>query len=432
MLALEVETAQISEMFQRFTAAIGDKHWCSRVRKCKEAIRGNVFLREYLIRENDIAFQLDHLSELAQRYGRIPLIDVENRAIYPAASFVAQALSIMDDATKENARRFRRRIHGALKNPSDMRGLQLELTAATHFARRGRIISWPETAGAGIFDLLVDGDGPEPLEVECKSIGDDKGYRIRRQDMIEFFALLKPHLQGTTKGLVKGLSVVVTVPDRLPISYKERVALAKELGRAVFAGSDCFLANGSSVQITDFDVSQLGNVPTHRCQEMRTTIDGITGTDNRSAVIIGTNAGGALVLLIQSQRDDSLLISVFKTLSDAAKNQLTRSRAGMLFVSFDGLASDELFSIAEQDQDPARRPTALRVAVSDFLSSPARDHVIGVGFVSRNAIQPVQHGLVESGSTAYYFPKRESLFWSEGFCGMFDWLPEHLLRWHGE
>ena len=218
----------------------------------------------------------------------------------------------------------------------------------------------------------------------------------------------------------------MTVPDRLPISYKERVALAKELGRAVFAGSDCSLANGSSVRIADFDIiSQLGNVPTQGCQELRATIDGITGTDNRSAVIIGTHSGGALALVIQSQRDDNLLISVFNTLSDAAKNQLTRSRAGMLFVSFDGLASDQLFSIAEQDQDPAQRPTALRVAVSDFLSSPARDHVIGVGFVSRNAIQPVQHGLVESGGPAYYFPKRESLFWSEGFCGMFDWLPEH-------
>jgi len=380
-----------------------------------------VFLREYLVRENEIAFQLDRLSDLAQRYGRIPLSAVENHDLYPAMSLAAQALSIMDAATKEDADRFCRRIRGALKNPADMRGLRLELSAATHFARRGGRISWPETTGLGTFDLLVEGDDHEPLEVECKSIGEDKGRRIHRQEIIDFVALLKPQLNSTTTGLGKGLSVVLTVPDKLPSTYKERVELSKSLGQAIFAGRDCYLSDGSAVRIADFDASLLGGAPNLHRRELRAVVDGISGTGNRSAVIIGTHAGGALALTIQSQRDDALLKSIFDTLSEAAKRQLTGSRAGMLFTGFDGLDGEQLRSVAAQDQDSSQRPTAIRIAVSQFLASPARNHVIGVGFVTGSTLRPVRQGLIDSGGTAYYFPKRESTFWSDAFSGMFDW-----------
>ncbi len=421
MLALDVHTYLIPDIFRRFADVIGEQHWRNRVQQCKQAMRGNVFLREHLMRENDMAFQLDRLSELAQRFGRIPLAEAENPALYPAGSLAAQALSIMNTVTTKEAERFRRRIHGAFKNPADMRGLRLELTAATHFARRGRRISWPETNGAGNFDLLVEGDGYEPLEVECKSIGEDKGRRIHRPEVLDFAALLKPHLRSTIAGLETGLSVVLTVPDKLPTAYKERVELAKSLGQATFVGSDCYLADGSAVRIAEFDANQLGDAPLLDHRELRSAVDSISGTDNCSVVLIGTQAGGALALTIQSQRDDVLMTSVFGTLSDAAKRQLTGSRAGMLFTGFDGLNGEQLLSVAAQDQDSSQHPTALRVAASKFLSSNTRDHLVGVGFVSRSALRPIKSGLIESGGTAYYFPKRESSFWSDGFSGMFEW-----------
>jgi hypothetical protein len=421
MLALDVHTAQVPDAFQRFSAVIGEEHWRRRVHHCKEEMKGNVFLREYLVRENEIAFQLDHLSELAHRFGRIPLAEAENHSVYPALSLVVQTLSVLGASKKDDAERFRRRLHGAFKNPADMRGLRLELVAATHFARRGRRISWPETTGTGTFDLLVEGDGHAPLEVECKSIGEDKGRRLHRREVIEFAALLKPHLRSTTGGLRRGLSVVVTVADRLPNSHRERVDFAKVLGRSIFAGSSCHLADGTTVRMTDFDVAGVITGPEPDPRELRATVDTISGTNNRSAIVIGTREGGMLALTIQSQRDDALLTSAFDTLRDAAKRQLTGSRAGMLLTGFDGLDGEQLRAIAAQDQDSLQQPTALRVAVSQFLSSDTRSHVVGAGFVSRSALTPLSSGLVESGGTVYYFPKRESPFWCDGFSGMFDW-----------
>ncbi|KGX39471.1 hypothetical protein [Burkholderia pseudomallei] len=421
MLALDVYTSQVPEMFQRFSTVIGEEHWRKRVQQCKQEMKGNVFLREYLVQENEIAFQLNHLSELAHRLGRMPLAEAENHNVYPALALVVQTLSVLDASEKDDAERFCRRLHGAFKNPADMRGLRLELVAATHFLRRGSRISWPETTGTGTFDLLVEGDGHAPLEVECKSIGEDKGRRIHRRELIDFVALLKPHLRSTTSGLRGGLSVVVTVPDRLPSSHRERVDFAKELGRIIFAGSDCSLADGTTVRLTDFEVAQLTTSRQPDPRELRATVDAISGTNNRSAIVIGTREGGMLALTIQSRRDDALMTSVFDTLRDAAKRQLTGSRAGMLLTGLDGLDGEQLRSIAAQDQDSSQQPTALRVAVSQFLSSDTRNHIVGVGFVSRSALRPLASGLVESGGTAYYFPKRESSFWCDGYSGMFAW-----------
>jgi hypothetical protein len=48
-----------------------------------------------------------------------------------------------------------------------------------------------------------------------------------------------------------------------------------------------------------------------------------------------------------------------------------------------------------------------------------RDHVVGVGFLSRSVLRPVADGTVDSGGTVYYFPRRESPFWHDDFSGQF-------------
>jgi hypothetical protein len=142
-------------------------------------------------------------------------------------------------------------------------------------------------------------------------------------------------------------------------------------------------------------------------------------------MVVGTHAGGALALTLQSSRDDTLLKAVFDTLSDSARRQFTGTRGAMFLVGLHGLDGDQLFSVAQQDQDASQTPTALRIAVSRFLSGEGRDHVVGVGFLSESGLEPLETGLVESGGTAYYFPKRESPKWSDDFSGLFTWNRPH-------
>jgi len=142
---------------------------------------------------------------------------------------------------------------------------------------------------------------------------------------------------------------------------------------------------------------------------------------NREGMLVRTDKGGAIAFVVQSAIEDSFLDSTFNTLGDAAKCQLTGRRAGLLIAGFDGLNGEQLISIAEQDNDPQQHPTALAIGVSDFLSSENRGHVIGVGFVSRGSLRPVEQGIVDSGGAAYYFPCRESSMWKDEFSSLFSW-----------
>jgi hypothetical protein len=197
--------------------------------------------------------------------------------------------------------------------------------------------------------------------------------------------------------------------------------LAKQVSKLIIYGQDATLSDGSSLKITDFDIRQLGSFPSRsNPREARTVIDKISDTRNRETMVIGTKAGGALALTVQSAKDDTLIKAIFDTLGDSAKNQLSGSRGGMFWVELFGTDAEQLISIASQDKKSSQPPTALRLGVSNFLSNPNRDAVIGVGFLSKGNLFPAQNGFIDSGGSAYFFPNRASSLWSDDFSGLFS------------
>ncbi|MCG9064735.1 hypothetical protein LH425_06720 [Laribacter hongkongensis] len=416
MFTCEILESQIPTQFDEFSKEIGEENWQKRVKKCKEETKGNPLLKEYLYRENYIAFQLNELSEQKKKFGKIKYNEDSKSKFYPTIVFIDRALAIIKNGNKENAERFRRRIHGAFKNPADMRGLQLELLVATHFAKLKKEISWPETEAEGNerFDLLIGGNGDAKLEVECKSIGDDTGRKITQREVIDFAWLLKKYLNNHLNKLATGLSVVLTVPDKFPRNHTEQLKFAKKIKLAILSGGKLHKSDDLDIKISDFDVKKFDSCNISQ-EDARHIIDDISGTKNRSSALMKTEADGLFVLTIQSLCDNTLLRAVFNTLSDAAKRQLTTSRAGMLIVGFDGIDSEQLCLIVKQDEDARQRPTDLRLEASKFLLAHDRKHVIGVAFVSNGR----RKGVVSTTNLTYYFPNHESIFWSKEFDNLF-------------
>jgi len=419
-LKTEIGTADIPDVYRRFATLVGARHWKHRVAQIKAEIRSNRFLADYLLAENEIAFALERSGDFIERYGQLLGGVAATHPLYAAIGFAAQVLSMMDLASRVEAERLKKRVVGALKNPNHMRGLRLELTVATHFARRGYRLEWPEMIGNGTFDLLVPDIGRDGLEVECKSVSSDKGRSIHRREALAFHHLLEGGLRSIRKNLGVGLAIVLTVPHGLPTRYDKRQALAKRVVQQIAIGHSARFDDGSDIRITEFNLARLGDIRNEgRPEVARETIDSVTATRNRECMVTGT-ARGALVFVLQSMVEDDLLDETFRTLGDAARRQLTGKRAGLLIAGFDGIDGDQLVSVAGQDNDPQQPPTALAIEVSKFLSSDNRDHVVGVGFLSRGALQPVADGIVESGGTAYNFPKRDSSFWQDDFSGLFS------------
>jgi hypothetical protein len=180
------------------------------------------------------------------------------------------------------------------------------------------------------------------------------------------------------------------------------------------------LESGVDVIISEFDLAKLDTIVKHgRVEDMRGVIDAVTGTRNREFMPMGTGAGGALAFVVQSMVEDDVLDATFKTLRDAAKRQLSGTRPALLIAGFDGLDGEQLLSIAQQDRDANQRPTGLTIKISSFLTGSHRDHIVGVGFLSRSVLRPVTRSMIGSGGTAYYFPNRESPRRHDEFSGLF-------------
>lgn len=403
-------------MYRRLASAIGAQHWQGAVARQEQAIRSNHFLGHYLRSEYAIAYQLDRLRRLIAAFGTVPPKACNDSSNFPSLAFAAQVLSVLERSTVKQARGLVKRVRTAFSSSENMHGLRLELQAATHFARRGQRVAWHRVNNGGTFDLLIDDLGPAGLEVECKSISENKGRRIHRRDALEFWGELWRDVAGVAKNLRSGLAVVLTVPYRLPVDAEERAALARGVVARIVAGSGATLGGGVELRIEPFDPAEVEAAKDKGREALRKAIDVATGTANREAAVYGTPAGGVLAFVMQSAVEDDVLDQVFATLDDSAARQFTGKRGALFWVALQGLDADQLLSVHEQDSDPGEQPTALRLRVSNFLNR-APVHVVGVVFSSRSGLVPIVDGGTESGGATNFFLKEESPHWHASFRG---------------
>ena len=409
-------TAEVPGVYRRLASAIGAGHWQGAVARQEEAIRSNHFLGDYLRSEYAIAYQLEGLRRLVARFGTVPHEACNDPSIFPSLAFAAQVLGVLEMSTVKQARAFVKRVRTAFSSSENMHGPSLEMQAATHFVRRGQRVAWHRVNNGGSFDLLVEDLGPSGLEVECKSISENKGRRIHRRAALEFWGELWRDVGGIAQSLRSGLAVVLTVPYRLPADTGERSSLAREVVARILAGSSATLGGGAEVRIAPFDPATIEAAKDKGHEELRKAIDAATGTRNREAVVYGTSTGGMLVFVMQSAVEDDVLDQVFATLDDSAARQFTRKRGALFWVALQGLDADQLLSLHEQDSAPDKQPTGLKLGVSNFLNR-APGHIVGVVFSSRSGLLPAIHGSTDSGGVTNFFLKEESPLWHSSFRG---------------
>lgn len=406
-------TAEVPGVYRRLASAIGARHWQDAVARQEEVSRSNQFLGDYLRSEYAIAYQLEHLQRLVARFGTVSHEACNDPSIFPSMAFAAQVLEVLERSTAKQAKAFVKRVQAAFNRSQEMHGLRLELQAATHFVSRGQRVAWHRVNNGGSFDLLIEDLGPTGLEVECKSISENKGRRIHRRDALEFWGELWGDLAGLAQNLRAGLAVVLTVPYRLPTDAGKRVTLAREVVARIVAGSGATLGGGAEVRIEPFDPAKIEEAK-NQGRNLRKAIDTATGTVNREIAMYGTPAGGMLAFVMQSAVEDDVLEQVFATLNDSAARQFTRKRGALFWVALQGIDAGQLLSLHEQDSDRGEQPTALRFEVSNFLNR-APGHIVGVVFSSRSGLFPAVEGSTGSGGVTNFFLKKESPLWHASF-----------------
>ncbi|WP_423194618.1 hypothetical protein [Cupriavidus sp. H18C2] len=412
MLATELYLDRFPLLFEEFCAVVGPESWLRPHRNLLSHTKRNQWLRAHHHEQNQVVFDLAECSAIREKYGVLPTETLRGARLHAGMTFAAQTLSLHNSLEGKNRTAFLGRLRGAFKNSRDMSGLRLELSVATHFLRRGCSLIWPEfsdqNSGKPSFDLLVEDLGTDGLEIECKSVSNDKGRRIDGETVAELALLVKQQM-SFANDLTQGLAVVVTVLDRLPRHATELKALLKAITRQVMTGESGVLDDGTRVDLRDFDGSVAAQLD-ERDPALRQVLEAVTQTTNVPTLVIGKRGRGALVVAFQSARRDTFLNEVFDTVADAAKRQLSGRRAGLVVVGLEAIDAAALKSLAQHDHAASNDPSALRLYVSRLLNRSDLSHLVGASFGSKGNLIDGNQVLTTDGSS-YNFFKKESPLW---------------------
>lgn len=367
-----------------------------------------------MVEDNALAFALDELQQIWERHGQFTMALCRSPSVLFAMAFVTQTVSLIDVLPKQQGGRLVRRIVGALKNhPDDVRALQLELATATHFLMSGLKVSFPDSGGTERFDLLLSGAGRDDVEIECKFITRDKGKKIHRRNLHEFYKLTVPHIDAYFAKSPSNVIVDVVVKDRFPSSYKGKLSISESVKAALSGKNNIADDVVSQINIIDHPLDQIDALLTR--EHNREAIEQITGISNEHIMIRENRYGRKVVLLVRSEQSDTILESIYETLSDASKKQLTAARPGLLVAMLHGIDIDGLVKVASHGEAQLSGVNTLQVIASRLLRQKLHEHLVTVWFLSESEIGAREQGLTSSGGATYYFQNEESPLWGDGY-----------------
>lgn len=415
MIATEINLLDFSKTFSRFQSVVGEEHWINRVLLIGQEAKGHPHLKDLLDKENSLALKLDELTAEFKKYGLIRRRTCRNVGYYPAIALVTQFLSLYDYAPDEKKSFLLRRIQSSFNNPNDLRSIRVEFSAATHFARRGYTLTWPEMEGIGNFDLLVEDLGENGLEIECKSISEQTGRKISTRDALNFFNEVRQTTLSTSGVVSGGLAVVLTVNAKISNVQADLLRAIKQ----ILLGENEIQDRNFNIKAHKFGLSMIENLDFSQSNPAtRKLIDQITQTENRESMIVG-NSKRAIVFILKHEDSDTTLRKIYSTLKDSASRQPTKTRPVFYIVGFEDISKEQLVEIASQDLDANNDPTGICIATSRFLNSQERNHVAGIGYLSTCDYEQTEvRGTVGAGSI-YFFTNKESPMWHENMEGLF-------------
>lgn len=404
--------------YDRLVKLFPDRPWLRRVELLRHQVKDNPLLGSHLRRENSIAYGLAGWEEF-----KLALPNEEAWAeTLSAIAFAAQVVELCEGAQAggKGERNLPRRVHGALRNPSDMRALLFELHLAVALHRRGCKITWTdESRGKETFDMLVEAQGMPAFELECKSFAMDKGEAIPHGAALALLDKVLPLIHSWWPLLSQSLiAVTIDMQSEIPTDAALLKQRAQEVADVIGMGGGV-VKGLCEVSVTLVD---LGNPSTAAVVDKNTAL-----------AIADAHAGGGAsyhvfrklqdeswgVLRVRGPRENRLIRDVETVAKNALKKkQLTGTRPACLALQFEGVFGNDLLSlsIAQPGNTLARLATKL-------LSDPRFPHLACVSFMSMNELTRISDTSSTGRGTAYFFDSPMGIYPGLGIGQLFSNQP---------
>ena len=365
---------EFPSIYQQLCELLPDRPWLHRVSRLNFQAKANHLARGHLMEVNRLAYALSSFDEKGITLVNTPLWD----HICVAMMFSAQVLDIHSACVTEKDRSsFLGRVCGSFANPDDQRAMTLEHHTALALHRAGAQIEWTDehAGGSETYDMLAHQSWPEPVEIECKSWGRDKGVQITQTDAVELLNRLVKKVSAYAQP-GHAVSIAVTVPGRLPKSLQDLDAMCMAIDEAIISGrpstGDGVLLK-TSLQLLPRELKASSNRPSD--QILVEAVERLIGPPlgYRS---IGIFSESAVIVEVVSNRPPRKFKAWWGDVKKAVREQMTGDRPGCLVVRLEGVSHAQLEQIRQDPQN------ALAIFATEVLTHEKHQHLASLVYVS--------------------------------------------------
>lgn len=418
----EAVPAEIPRQMQRLVAITGWKPWEHRVAWLQEQVRANPSMRNFLSER----FGLELAFELVRRHlrqsGRYPWPPetAEQQRIYSFLAMIVRCHHRLSPAGKNCLKGI---LQGALKSDYGIAPLAFEMKIVAHLMMRDFDVKFHDMEEGGGFDYLATDDDVE-MEVECKFVSGDIGRQIHLKKIHQLGAILRQETSNLLDQRCGGRLIRISIPGRLSGNEKQHNEILHIMLQAISNQLSCAKLKEYKVTITEFSVesspfSQLlpDDIPLSHVQRF---VSDEFGIENKNILVHFNRKQDVVLVVVESTKKDEVLKGIHHRLKNAARDQFSGNRPGIICCELADLTEDQLRAL-ENDRDEV---TGLQVMVSDLIDRRPQIHTVsfttpGTVRIQKSTLEPLKQTSVQETGPAYTFKNPNHPLANDPRCEIF-------------
>jgi hypothetical protein len=304
-----------------------------------------------------------------------PLIDTDS---YAAASFFAMLARIHQRLSKRGRAALEGKVRSGLQEPSGLAPLAFEFSIVSHLLHAGLDVQFNDYENDGGFDFLVAQDAVE-LELECKFISHDAGRREKLADVEHLLAELDRQLPLVLDRSCGLCAIELAFSKGIPKSNRSLRVLMENVIAHIGSGPQTRAVGDVAVSYSYFPpLEEIRDEPSQSylkekvAERVGMEFDGYAGSAIRAD-------GQGIVAYVRPAASRGLLAKIKHEILAADRDQLSRTRPGVIAVQFGGITGNELAQLSSS-VGQANDPLAI-LAAEVFRRRP---HLLCLWFLARD------------------------------------------------
>ncbi len=378
----ELESRQFTRHFHKFISITGWQPWKRRLDWLKEQVRGNAAMAHYLVDRFELELALSDIYKRRKSTGKY-VIKEQIAAEYRFFSIAYMLPQVYGRLNSRGQNRIKGMLLDALKSDYGLGPLAYEINVATHLMTLGFDVEFSDLEDNSNYDFLAT-NGDVCMEVECKFVSADVGKKIHRKRLFQFGGSLEPKLRQFLGSSDTGLLIRLTLPDRLHGNEQQHMELSSLVCSAIAEKKMSHTSGMNRVEMQEFDLIGSPFRDHNLGRLVQTDVEKFLferfSLDNKNVLAVFGQDLGAIIVVIESEKEDAVLKGILNQLKKSAKGQFSGSLPAILCCHLADITEEELLSLGNGEENT----TGLDYMTADLIM--ARPQLWCVAYTTSGSI----------------------------------------------